>query len=167
MLGDNTLAVSYPIWGKWRTEKKNILGHLWHMICSSKHLEHLLLSFHSLKRLYFRIKSVTICTNFILCLKWMIIKVIIPFFYTTYQLHWNHIAFGFSLQLCFKGCKGNIKVTSKPSAHRHFISFAPISTHIGKLSSCLSVYMDIYNFKQTRMHDFLSDAKKLLCTSPD
>lgn len=87
-----------------------------------------------------------------------------PLFYATNELYWKHLMFGFSLQHCFKDCKGNIKLTSKPSAHQHFISFALISSHIGKVSICLSEYLDIWDLKHARICDILSAAKKFLCT---
>lgn len=93
----------------------------------------------------------------------MIAKRLIAFIYTINQLHWNHLMFRFSLQHCFKDCERNIKLTSKPSAHQHFISFALISRHTGKLSSCLSKYMDIWDLKHARICDILSAAKKNSC----
>lgn len=139
---------------KQKNRKNALLSYLKHMTCSSEHWKqkHLLLE---------KVILQNQITGFILCLMWMITKRLIAFIYTTNQLHWNHLMFRFSLQHCFKDCEGNTKLTSKPSAHQHFISFALISSHIGKLSSCLSKYMDIWDSKHARICDSLSAAKKI------
>lgn len=134
------------------------------MTCSGKHLEHLLLCSHSLRSSYFTTKSVTVCTNFILCLVWITIKILISFISTAYRLHWGHITSRFSLQHHLNGCKENIKLTSKPSAHQCFPFFTLFC--IEKLSSCLSVHMDVCDLKHLRIHDIPSAAKKFPCTSP-
>lgn len=117
--------------GKQMNRENAILNHLQQIIYSSEHQEqeHLLLQKLILQNQI---------TGFVLCLLWMIIKIIISFFYTKNQLHWNDLMFKLSLQHCFEDCEGNIKLISKPPAHQHSISFSLISSHIGKLYSSLS-----------------------------
>lgn len=93
-------------------------------------------------------------------------KIITLFFYTTHQLHWNHLTFRFSLQHCLKDCERNIKLASKSSAHQHLISFALTSSHAGKSPSCLFEYMGIQDLKHAKICDFLPADKIFLCTLP-
>lgn len=120
------------------------------MTCSSKHLEHLLLCSHSLRSSDFTTKSVTVCTNFILCLVWITIKILISFISTTYRLHWGHITSRFSLQHHLNGCKENIKLTSKPSAHQCFPFFTLLlHRKIIQLSICTHGCMWSQTFKDS------------------